>query len=191
MKIKIDQSEKISVVDLKEELERVWADCLNSIYDEDRLIHHVNIDGQIFYSDYENYINNNLDLIKEVHINTFSRLESITETETTLSEYLVKYIPGMEEITNKLYGDVSPETWEEFATGLKGLQWIVSSLEFLRLLYAPGSEKSTHIQDYCSQLSQIVKELDKEMQSNNLVGVADLLQYELSPCLIGFLSEEK
>ncbi|WP_334076792.1 hypothetical protein [Paenibacillus sanfengchensis] len=191
MNIKVDQAKQISVVNFKEEFEKSWMSCLTDIYHEDRLIHHVDIDGQIYYSDYENHIKSNVDLIKEIHIITFSRLESIAETETALSEYLVKYVPGMEEITNKLYGDVSPETWEEFAAGLKGLQWIVSSLEFLRFLYTPGSEKSAHIQDYCSRLSQIVKELDKEMQSNNLVGVADLLQYELLPCLNDFLSEEK
>lgn len=191
MRIKVDQAKQISVTELNEELEKVWAGCLKDIYDEDRLIHHVEIDGHLYYSDYEGYIKNNMDLIKEIHVFTLSRLESIAETETTLTEYLSRYIPGMDKIANKLYGDLLPEIWGEFSTGLAGLQWIVSSFEFLQLLYAPESQELTLIQNYNSQLTQIVRELDEEMQNDNLIAVADLIQYELLPCLRGFLSDKK
>lgn len=191
MEIKVDQAEQISIADVNAEFEKIWADCLKEIYHEDRLIHHVEIDGQIFYSDYENIIKNNLDVIKEIHIITLSRQESITDTENTLSEYLLKYIPGMEKINNKLYGDVSPEAWGEFATGLEGLQWIVSSLEFLQHLYESDSKELALTQSYYSQLTQTIRVLDEEMQNNNLVAVADTIQYELLPCLSDFLSNKK
>ncbi|WP_040952416.1 hypothetical protein [Gorillibacterium massiliense] len=191
MIIKVDQGKQISVLDITEEFEKIWTECLEAIYHEDRIIHHVQIDGHYYYSDYENYIKNNMGLTKEVHVISSSRQESISETETALSEYLTRYIPVMNNIANKLYGDVSPETWEEFAAGLKGLQWIMSSFEFLRFLYETGSEEKKLIQDGCSQLSQIVKELDNEMQSDHLVGVADLLQYELLPFLNSFLTDER
>ncbi|MNN77620.1 hypothetical protein D3C81_1941040 [compost metagenome] len=104
-------------------------------------------------------------------------------------EYLSKFIPGMGSIIDQMYGDVSPEIWKQFATGLEGLQWIVSSFEFLRYLYSADSMNHSKISALCLELDKIIRELDQRLHEDDLVGTADIFQYELLPCLEKYQSE--
>ncbi|MNB88215.1 hypothetical protein D3C81_683380 [compost metagenome] len=183
MKITIDGLKEIMTSTMQEEFNKIWIECTTEIYQAERLIYCVDIDGQVLYSQYEQFIQEHLEQISLIQIQTLSRIESINETETQLSQYLNKFIPGMTSIADRLYGDMDTELWGELATGLEGLQWIVSSFEFLKLLYSSDILNEFILSNYYTELEGIIKELDVNLADDDLVTVADLIKYELLPCL--------
>ncbi|MNP24504.1 hypothetical protein D3C76_1172680 [compost metagenome] len=95
----------------------------------------------------------------------------------------------MVSIADRMYGEVDSELWSKLATGLEGLQWIVSSFEFLRFLYDSDILNRTILSNYCTDLENIVKELEIGLTENDLVAAADLFKYELLPCLEKYQNE--
>ncbi|MNO88531.1 hypothetical protein D3C76_799840 [compost metagenome] len=190
MKITIDQRIDYSIaVDIEGFNIQLWQKYTEEIYKADRLIYFVDIDGQILHDGYENYILNNYKDIEHIQITTLSRLESIHETENSLNNYLNRFIPGMGSIADQMYGEMLPEVWDQLKTGLEGLQWIVSSFEFLRYLYSTDSIVVSKLLDYSNELGRIIGEIANSINRDDIVGVADLIQYELLPILEKYLSE--
>lgn len=190
MKLTIDQQTEIMLTIASDEFSPRWQEVTNEIYKVDRLIYSVEIDGKVLYSNYENHIQEHFQLIQHIHISTLSRFESIHETEDSLHEYLDKFVPNMAPIADQMYGELSPEVWGQFTTGLEGLQWIVSAFEFLQYLYSEDSLKSAQLTNYCMDLEKIITELDVNLSKEDLVGVGDLLQYELLPHLEKYQSDK-
>lgn len=189
MKITLDQHTDSTITVENDEFSQKWLEFTDKIYKADRLIYSVDIDGQVLYEDYENYIQEHFQYIQHIHVSTLSRLESIHDTTSSLHEYLNKFVPAMASIADQMYGEMSPELWEQFTTGLEGLQWIVSSFEFLQYLYSEESLKLAQLTNYCMDLEKIIIELDVNLSKEDLVGVGDLLQYELLPHLEKYQSE--
>lgn len=184
MKLIVDQGTEVSIN--VSEFNLKWMECTKGIYEADRLIYSVDIDGNLMYADFEEYIYNNIKEIQVVHISTLSRLESIEETEESLREYLKKYIPITSSIADQMYGELSSEVWEDFSVCIKGLQWIVSSLQFLRYLYKGDLVKVDHLSKYCKELEKIIAEIEGNLNKGDLVNVGDLFHYELLPHLVKF-----
>ncbi|WP_340005379.1 hypothetical protein MHH52_26785 [Paenibacillus sp. FSL K6-0276] len=189
MKITIDEQQEIISSPLQEEFNKIWLECTTEIYQAERLIYYVDIDGQVLYNQYEQFIQDHLQIIENIKIHTMSRFDSINETEEQLVQYLNKFIPGMTAIVDQMYGDMSNELWGELATGLEGLQWIASSFEFLKILYSSDILNNIIIGNYCSDLESIVKDLDTNLTEDDLVAVADLFKYELLPLLDKYNAE--
>lgn len=189
MKITIDEQREIISSPLHEEFNTIWLECTTEIYEAERLIYFVDIDGQVLYNQYEQFIQVHLQEIEHIKIHTMSRFDSINETEEQLVQYINKFIPGMTTIVDRMYGDMSNELWGELATGLEGLQWIVSSFEFLKILYSSDILNNIIISNYCSDLENIVKDLDANLTEDDLVAVADLFKYELLPLLDKYNTE--
>lgn len=177
MRLTVDQQieENIS----PDELNSLWAECTKRIYNEDRLIYSVEIDGKVFFNEYESYIRDHIMEITYIHISTLSRIESINETESSLNEYLNSYIPITSSIADQMYGELSQEAWGIFAKSLQGLEWIVNSFDFLHYLYRGDRVKESELASYCDELKKTISELDKNLNENNIVTVGDILQYEL------------
>ncbi|MNW51893.1 hypothetical protein D3C74_293920 [compost metagenome] len=95
----------------------------------------------------------------------------------------------MGSIADQMYGEMLPEVWDQLKTGLEGLQWIVSSFEFLRYLYSTDSIVVSKLLDYSNELGRIIGEIANSINRDDIVGVADLIQYELLPILEKYLSE--
>lgn len=189
MKITIDQLlDHTIIIEVEGFNSEKWEKCIEEIYKSDRLIYCVDIDGLVLHSGYENYILNNFTAIEHIHITTLSRLESIQETESSLNEYLNKFIPGIGTIADQMYGEMSPELWDQLKVGLEGLQWIVSSIEFLRYLHSANSMVASNITEYLAELGIVISELTNCLRMDDIVGAADLLHYELLPILEKYLS---
>lgn len=183
MKLTIDQQIEKDFTTAEDEFSESWLMSTAEIYQNDRLIYCVDIDGQVLYNQYEDYIRDHLQQIKHIHITTLSRLESIHETEKTLQEYLIRFIPAIASIADGMYGEVSPEMWGKFSTGIEGLKWIVDSFEFMLYLQSVDLIKKNELSTYCAELDRIITELDANLSGDDIVGVGDLLQYELIPHL--------
>lgn len=111
MKITIDEQKEIISSPLREEFNKIWLEFTTEIYQAERLIYCVDIDGQVLYNQYEQYILHHIQEIENIHIHTMSRFDSINETEEQLVQYLNKFIPGMITIVDRMYGDMSNELW--------------------------------------------------------------------------------
>ncbi|GGH33041.1 hypothetical protein [Paenibacillus segetis] len=183
MKITIDEIKERVISTVQKEFDKIWLECTSEIYQAERLIYSVDIDGQVLYNQYEEFIHEHLQQIKHIQIKTLSKLESIQETEEQMSQYLNKFVPGMNAIADRMYGDMNAELWGELASGLEGLQWIVKSFEFLEFLYNPDVLNYSILANFYTNLKNIIKDLDANLSGDDLVAVADLIKYELVPCL--------
>ncbi|MCT2195924.1 hypothetical protein M3G15_12315 [Paenibacillus sp. p3-SID1389] len=155
-----------------------WIQSTSHIYKSNRLIYLVEIDGQPMYTGYEQFIIENYRSINQIRIVTKSHQDSIVETLSMLKAYLTEFIPKSEEISAFWYGDISAEQWNQFSVFIEGLNWIVGSLEFLKVLNIDDN-----VIMLLNNLEAIIKELDQKLQVEDYVGVGDLISYELIPVL--------
>ncbi|MNP66071.1 hypothetical protein D3C76_1617260 [compost metagenome] len=100
------------------------------------------------------------------------------------------YLPG---IYRPLYADAEQTQWEQVILLLEGMEWIVQTIEFSRLLMEQtGQLKET--KSFIEQLQNSLQEhfvvMDQLLKEEDLIGFADVLQYEIEPLLIKFLQNE-
>jgi len=163
-----------------------WQKSTGEIYSKDRLIYCVEIDGDIFYRDYESFIVNNREGIKRVNIKTLTRMESLIDTESALKDYLNRFIPSALNVSDTFYGEISEECWSLFSQFIEGLNWILKSMDFARLLHQENTINLPPYSTALQKLEKVVGELDQSLNQRDYVMVGDLIQYEIIPILEQF-----
>lgn len=191
MKVAVDHQEGKFIDSTIEQLDDWWKSATSYIYKQQRLIHCVEIDGNVFYTGFEQYLMDNVTDIKDVTIRTLTRLESIQETEQSIDEYLERFIPITQNIADQLYGDVMQEQQNSFAQFIEGLSWIVKAMEFIQALYDETNHVPQYLKVIMSPLETIINDIFENVQQNDYVSVGDLLQYELLPLLQKFQNREQ
>lgn len=179
MRVKIDNEEEQNIAGTLESINDWWVQATSHVYKSKRLIYFVEIDGHSYYDGYELFIVKNFHIINQLRIVTKSHQESIDETVGLLKQYLAEFIPTAESTADFLYGDISSNQWSVFSQFLEGLNWIVSSLEFLKSL----SSNNYSYKPLLDSLGEIIIDLDKYLQGQDYVEVGDLICYELIPVL--------
>lgn len=182
----VDGNKKTTLNPSIEELDKWWRQETAEIYSGDRLIHFVEVDGQKLYSSYEQFIVNNINTIEKIDINTISLLESIDDTEISLNNYLINFIPAVNEISDCFYGDVNEEVWQKFSEVIQGLEWIMQALQFERTLYLRMGSSAPDYLSVIEPLEKALGELEQSMHNQDYVSVGDILQYELAQNLERF-----
>ncbi|SMF26968.1 hypothetical protein SAMN02744102_02314 [Paenibacillus barengoltzii] len=178
MEVIIDNGQVQNILSTLDSINEWWIQSTSHIYKSNRLIYLVEIDGQPMYMGYEQFITENFQSINQIRIVTKSHQESIVETSSMLKTYLSEFIPKSEEISAFWYGDITADQWNQFSVFIEGLNWIVGSLEFLKVLST--DEK---VLTLLNNLEVTIAELDRNLQEEDYVGVGDLLNYELIPIL--------
>ncbi|MFR9710710.1 hypothetical protein ACL02P_15180 [Paenibacillus sp. MB22_1] len=159
-----------------------WKVVTDQIYQMDRLIYCVKIDDQELFSGYEEYISKYYDRIREVHIETKSKLDSYLETKLVVREYLEKLVPACHELADQFYGGVNEEGWKLFSQFIEGLDWLIHAFEFMQVL-----NRDLNLNPIIKELQVIISELSSGVQNQDLVLVGDLIQYEIVTALEKFL----
>lgn len=184
MRITVDgQYETNEIADI-DAFNKWWVESTSKIIQQDRLIYCVEVDGTALYNEYEQFIASNTDQIRKVNIVTLSRMESLSNTDTALNDYLDRFIPISLNLANRFYGDVEQEDWSVFSQFITGLDWIIKSLEFASVLSSEYSVEPYSVTK--EKLTSIVEDMEVNVEQKDLVTVADLIQYEVIPPLQQF-----
>ncbi|GAA0377897.1 hypothetical protein [Paenibacillus motobuensis] len=191
MKVKVDQQQEQIIIATIEELDRWWKQATSDIFNQQRLIHFVEIDGNILYDNYEQYLLLNVSQIQEVNIQTLSRLESIQDTEQSIDDYLERFIPAAQDVTDQLYGEMMQQQQNLFAQFIEGLGWIVKAFEFNQTLFNEDGIAPPYLSQVMEPLEAIITQIYDNVQQEDFVSVGDLIQYELIPLLQKFQNRKQ
>lgn len=183
MRVTIDQQQEQIIDATFEQVDYWWKQATSSIFQQEKLIQYVTIDGRVMYDGYEQYLVQNLVQIKEVDISTLSRMESIQETEKSISEYLERFIPAAQNITDQLFGVIGMEQQNLFARFVEGLGWIVNALEFNKTLYNQIADYEPEYLKILERLELVINEMCDNVERKDYVAVGDLIQYEIIPLM--------
>ncbi|MFD3259376.1 hypothetical protein ACE3MQ_12265 [Paenibacillus lentus] len=194
MKVAIDQQTKQILDSTISKLDEWWKKSIAYISENQRYIYNVEIDGIILYDGYEDYITENINKINEIKVNTLSIEESILNTEKTIDEYLDRFIPTANRITEQLYGKIDLRQRDLFSKLVQGLDWIIQAMEFNRTLNArintTSSSYSLGVKIFDS-LTSCVGEIYKSIIQEDFVSVGDVLKYEVIPLLEKYRDRNK
>ncbi|MED5018438.1 hypothetical protein P9847_14105 [Paenibacillus chibensis] len=191
MKVMIDNQREQILTPTLEALDNWWVKTTADIFQNERLIYLVEINGESMFSNYEQYIIDNIGNIQNINIRTFSRAESIEDTERSLDEYIDRFLVASLQISGNFYGDLSENHWNEFSDFITGLDWIIKALEFDRLLV---QQELGSIPDYLSILDILesnIVDMEKNLESKDYVAVGDIIEYEMIPALRNFRMRHK
>lgn len=187
MRVKIDQNNELNVQEEPQSVSVWWKELCFKVQQENRLIYCAEIDGELLYDGYEDYIVNNFNRINEICIKTLTKQESIVESNISINEYLEGFIPAVIELSDHFYGELTENHWNTFAHFIEGLSWIVKSLEFIELL--TDGETDNNNNNTLKELEMIISNLEHALNQKEHVLVGDLIQYELIPLLQNYKSK--
>lgn len=185
MRATIDSRNGINLEQSIEEVNKWWIDATSMIYKENRLIYCVNIDGRQWFSDYEKYIVLNYKSIQEIDIITKNKQESVIETKASIETYLERFIPAANEVADHFYSEMDDSSWSKFSQFVEGLNWLVSSIEFVNIL-----EQTARYDHTINQLQRIIQELNDSLENQEFVLTGDLIKYEILPLFEETLPKE-
>ncbi|MEC0370799.1 hypothetical protein [Paenibacillus chibensis] len=180
MKVTIDNHEAQYLAHDIEAINEWWKKSTSQIYNQKRLIYCLEIDGVKMYTGYESVIVNNYNNIDKIEIMTKGYEESICETLQEMGLYLKVFIPRSLIIADYFFGEVSEEAWGEFSKFIDGLNWIISSLEFIQTISDPCNDA---VELVLRKLEPVVANLEQSIRNGDHVDVADLIKYELIPII--------
>lgn len=183
MRVAIDNKIGVTMSSDIKELNKWWQESISEIYKNDRLINNVEIDGNIFYSDYENYIVENYKTIHDIRINTLSKSESIYETLLTMQEYLERFVPEALKIADYFYGSLSDSQWNEFSELILGIDWILKSIDFMKILYNHNDPSIQIHLEFFNKFAPYVQELESSISHEDYTNTGDIIQYEIVPLI--------
>lgn len=182
MKITIDRTEETLLESNLDSIKEWWQLWTTQIYQKDRLIYCVNIDGQAMYAGYEDYIYNHFKDIHKIDIETKSKQESYEETVLVIKEYLDKLMPACHVLADYFYTELNEERWGQFSQFIEGLNWLIHAFEFMQVL-----NPEVDLNLVIVKFKEIITEMNDGLESNDMVLVGDLIQYEIPAVLETFL----
>lgn len=172
------------------EFDEYWKTLTARCAEEKRLIYFLNINEMEFYDQYETIIVQQFSEIENIKINTISAVEAFNLSINELQKYLNKMKESVEIIANPFYGEPSKSDWESFKSFTGGLEWIHHTSMFCSNLVSSASvDKQNSIISTLKLVEkesyQIISQLEKFLESEEFVQLADYVLYEIE----GSLSE--
>lgn len=161
-----------------------WNEELESINLQNRYISFVEIDGEVYYDNYELAIEQMFDRIQCVKVSTVSAEEHLTNLIASIKEYNILFVKGTRSISEYFYGEMNEQQWEQFRLFMEGLDWLYKSLEFALLLIKQTDKFHVCEESLRVSLSLIkphIVELERALAEQDYVTVGDLMQYEIEP----------
>lgn len=168
------------------EFDEFWQEVTKEILSQDRVIHYVKIDDKQFFVNYEQYIVNGFNQIKEIIIVTITEHQLLADTLEELKRYSVQMLSSIGNVSSLFYGDFTEKDLELFSAFTQGLEWIYSSINSCEYLI----NKHKVMLDIKNGLSEIkVKfeensgQLEGVLQEEDFIMVGDLIEYEFQPLI--------
>lgn len=149
---------------------------------------HLIIDGEDIYENMEEYINNNIRIIKEIKVMTATMKEFILDIIITTREYIEKAIPQIISLSDCFYSNPSAENWNAISNLFDGIGWIIDSfknidgLKNLNVMFNDYENWNQYTTEIHS-LTNILIDLKESLENDDIMLVGDLLSYEIVPIM--------
>lgn len=176
-----------------EEMNNHWINLTKDIMSEGRLIYFVEIDGAVYYDNYAHELLTRYSEIKSVKINTITEEQSFFITQQDFQQYAATIIADMGDYIKPLYSGTEKSSNDVLPTVLEAVHWVGNALTFLQHLSQKidSNPLMNEINQSIDQLNPILILLTEELESGNLIGFADVIQYEFIPLIDEFYSKSK
>lgn len=147
---------------------------------------HLVIDGKEVYEDFNNFISNNIENIKEINVIAKTEKEISTDIILSTIDYLDRAVPEIDKLSNEFYKTPSQASWNKLIDLIDGIRWIIDSFitidsnADLKSIVNSYEEWNLYAKDVYS-LKELLSEFEDILENSDYVSVADILSYEIVP----------
>lgn len=173
----------------KNVIESMFQEIDNILEKSNCFFSHLLIDDLEVYEDHYDYFKDNIRNIKEVKVVVSTLKELVQNIMLSAVDYLNRAIPEIDILSNEFYKTPSEQSWAKFSDLLEGIAWIMDSFNAidtngkLKELVSSYEEWNSYAKDIYS-LHELLRDLEKVIENQDTVSVADILSYEINPLFI-------
>ena len=181
-------------VQSSEEMNRCWMDITKEIMNDNQIIYSIEIDGVVYYDDYANVLLTKYNQIDTLKITTVTKEQSLFITLQDLQQYAAKVISEMSDYIKPLYSGSLETPNNILPTVIESIQWIVNASSFVQHLcqeVVVDALLLDIINRMVEQFNPILQLLTEELEWGNMIGFADIIQYEFIPLVEEFYLKSK
>lgn len=155
---------------------------------------HLVVDDLEVYEDYQDYFIDNIKHIREVKVISGTIKELAQNIIITTIDYLNRAVPEINVLSSEFYKTPTTQSWNKFSDLLEGITWIVDSFaaidtnERLKDIVSSYEEWNCYAKEVYL-LQELLSELEENIENKDIVSLADMLSYELSP-LFDYMKEK-
>lgn len=168
------------------EITNVLVTIQKILNEENLQMSHLIIDGVAVYQDYEDYLNEHIETIKEIVVETQQLRRLIEDTLGSAFNYLCNAKSILKALAESFYQSPVPETWNNLADLFEGLGWLLDTMN--RIDQIVHLNQYVQKYDVWNEYVQIIKglsiqlpELEQAMVNRDHVLIGDLILYEIIP----------
>ncbi|MCG7344361.1 hypothetical protein MHZ92_09460 [Sporosarcina sp. ACRSL] len=145
-------------------------ELINESLTEGYYFSHFISDGEEVYDEHEEYLESNLDEIKELEVVIKTEKEFMNDVLLSAEEYLQRAIPDVCALANDFNRVPTNDTWERFDMLLGGVEWLNDMLKVV----STSKERPSNWETYHKLTSNMQAELSKlgkaiEKKKNNQI----------------------
>ncbi|MGG3838423.1 hypothetical protein ABEV00_15570 [Paenibacillus thiaminolyticus] len=194
MIIYIDNVPRSYDIQSEEEMNASWIDITKEFMSNGQILSSVVIDDVVYYDSYASELLTRYDKINTVKITTITKEQSFFMTLQELQEYSGKVMSSMGDYIQPLYSGSMETSKDILPIITESVQWVVSALSYIQHV-SQEVNVDPLIQDIINHAVEkfmpIVKLLLDEIESENTIGFADLINYEFIPLVEEFYHKSK
>ncbi len=175
-----------------ENIESAISDVLTTIHrvleQNGTKLTHLVIDGIPIYKDYEIYLNEQIETIQEIVVETQKRNPLIEETLEAAFDYIGNAILLLKPLAEGFYQSPGQETWNQLADLFEGIEWLLDAMSRIDKIDQLNLKLSNYV--FWNEYVQIMKEvkvqlpdLEQAMVNRDHVLIGDIILYEILPIL--------
>lgn len=180
------QDREIQFENSSEKIEELF-NTINKILQEQCLqFSYLIIDGEEIYDNFDSYIVENIETIKEIQVIAMSVVEMVNGTIISTEQYVKNAILIINKLADEFYQGPSENTWMQLTDLFEGIQWIIQSLMQINSIensneIAIDYETWNEYAHEVSKLNNIIPELENAIVSKDNILIGDMLLYEVVP----------
>ncbi|WII37234.1 hypothetical protein [Paenibacillus thiaminolyticus] len=194
MIIYIDNVPRSYDIQSEEEMNASWIDITKEFMSNGQILSSVVIDDVVYYDSYASELLTRYDKINTVKITTITKEQSFFMTLQEFQEYSGKVMSSMGDYIQPLYSGSMETSKDILPIITESVQWVVSALSYIQHV-SQEVKVDPLIQDIINHAVEkfmpIVKLLLDEIESENTIGFADLINYEFIPLVEEFYHKSK
>jgi len=185
MKLIIDNNIQTFANNLSE-IADVLATIQKILKENNLELSHLIIDGIPVYQDYESYLKDHIETIREIEVETIKLKPLVEDTLGSAFEYISHATALLKTLAETFYQTPGAETWSSLADLFEGLGWLIDTMNRIDEI----DQLNEYVQNYdiWNEYVQIIKslsvqlpELEQAMVNRDHVLIGDLILYEILP----------
>lgn len=162
------------------EMEQIFTEIQEYALSQEIYYSHLIVDGAAIFESYQTYISNNADLITDVELIFLTQQQHAEEVLESVSQYVPRALPYMEELATTFYQGGSAAAWSSFNQLLEGIDWIIQSVDALSA-QEMFEDISASLTKLSTDLRGSIIPLSEALQLKDTTMIADIIQYEVKP----------